>query len=111
MDILKPLITQNLNLVLMVIFILSYSILIFFKDSKTKFSLFINNCVYMMSGLLFTYYVFQISYVKDYREFEYLIAFLMALSFRDLLPTFVEFTVDLVTAKLKGIDKKLKKAS
>ena len=64
----------------------------------------------MASGMLFVFYIFQISYIKDYKEFEYLVAFLIALSFRDLLPVLIDFTVDLVTTKLKRIDEKIKKS-
>ena len=64
----------------------------------------------MGSGMLFVYYIFQISYLESYKEFEYLIAFLIALSFRDLLPVIIEFTVDIVTVKLKEIDNKIKGA-
>ena len=60
--------------------------------------------------MLFVYYIFQISYLESYKEFEYLIAFLIALSFRDLLPVIIEFTVDIVTVKLKEIDNKIKGA-
>ena len=63
----------------------------------------------MGSGMLFVYYIFQISYLESYREFEYIIAFLIALSFRDLLPVIIEFVVDVSTAKLKQLDAKIKK--
>ena len=66
------------------------------------------NLVYMGSGMLFVFYVFQISYLQDYKEFEYLVIFLIALSFRDLLPIIVQTTVDVVSNKLKKFDKKSK---
>ena len=62
----------------------------------------------MGSGMLFVFYIFQISYLEAYKEFEYLVIFLIALSFRDLLPVIVDFTVDIATAKLKQLDKKVK---
>ena len=62
----------------------------------------------MGSGMLFVFYIFQISYLQDYKEFEYLAIFLIALSFRDLLPIIVQTTVDVVSAKLKKLDKKVK---
>ena len=62
----------------------------------------------MGSGMLFVYYIFQISYLEAYKEFEYLVIFLIALSFRDLLPVIVDFTVDVATTKLKQLDKKVK---
>ena len=64
----------------------------------------------MGSGMLFVYYIFQISYLSPYKEFEYLVIFLIALSFRDLLPVIVEFTVDVATTKLKQLDNKIKGA-
>ena len=102
--------TTQLNLVLMLLFILFYSLLVLFRDSKSRVADFSRNVVYMASGMLFVFYIFQISYIKDYKEFEYLVAFLIALSFRDLLPVLIDFTVDLVTTKLKRIDEKIKKS-
>ena len=98
----------ELNMVLMAVFILTYSGLIWFNSSQTKFANFSRNLVYMASGLLFTYYVFQVSYLQPYNEFEYLVAFLLALSFRDLLPVIVNFTVDICTVKLKQLDEKIR---
>ena len=40
---------------------------------------------------------------------EYIIAFLIALSFRDLLPVIIDFVVDVCTAKLKQMDEKIRK--
>ena len=99
---------ENLNFVLLCIFILAYSLLVFFNSSKTKFANFSRNIVFMASGMLFVYYIFQISYLEDYQEFEYIIAFLIALSFRDLLPVIVDFTVDICTVKLKQLDAKIR---
>jgi hypothetical protein len=101
--------TGQLNLVLMILFIFFYSVLVFFNSSKTKIANFSRNVVFMGSGMLFVYYIFQISYLESYREFEYIIAFLIALSFRDLLPVIIEFVVDVSTAKLKQLDAKIKK--
>ncbi len=106
----QELLTTQLNLVLMLLFILFYSLLVLFRDSKSRVADFSRNVVYMASGMLFVFYIFQISYIKDYKEFEYLVAFLIALSFRDLLPVLIDFTVDLVTTKLKRIDEKIKKS-
>ena len=100
----------ELNLVLMIVFIFFYSVLVFFSSSKTKIANFSRNVVFMGSGMLFVYYIFQISYLEDYKEFEYIIAFLIALSFRDLLPVIIDFVVDVCTAKLKQMDAKIKKA-
>ena len=106
----QELLTTQLNLVLMLLFILFYSLLVLFRDSKSRVADFSRNVVYMASGMLFVFYIFQISYIRDYKEFEYLVAFLIALSFRDLLPVLIDFTVDLVTTKLKRIDEKIKKS-
>ena len=99
----------ELNLVLMIIFIFFYSVLVFFNSSKTRVANFCRNVVFMASGMLFVYYIFQISYLEDYKEFEYIIAFLIALSFRDLLPVIIDFVVDVCTVKLKQLDAKIKK--
>ena len=101
--------SENLNFVLMCVFIVAYSLLVFFNSSKTKFANFSRNIVFMASGMLFVYYIFQISYLEDYQEFEYIIAFLIALSFRDLLPVIIDFVVDVCTAKLKQMDEKIRK--
>ena len=100
---------SNLNFFLMCVFIVAYSLLVFFNSSKTKFANFSRNIVFMASGMLFVYYIFQISYLEDYQEFEYIIAFLIALSFRDLLPVIIDFVVDVCTAKLKQMDEKIRK--
>ena len=101
---------SNLKFVLMCVFVIAYSLLVFFNSSKTRWANFCRNIVYMASGMLFVYYIFQVSYLEDYREFEYIIAFLIALSFRDLLPVIIDFVVDVCTAKLKQMDAKIKKA-
>ena len=100
--------TENKNLILMIIFIFAYSVLVLFRSSKTGVADFFRNIVYMGSGMLFVFYIFQISYLEAYKEFEYLVIFLIALSFRDLLPVIVDFTVDVATSKLKQLDKKVK---
>ena len=99
----------ELNVVLMVLFIFFYSVLVFFNSSQSKIANFSRNVVFMASGMLFVYYIFQISYLENYREFEYLVAYLIALSFRDLLPVIINFVVDVCTVKLKQLDAKIKK--
>ncbi len=99
---------EHLNLILMIVFIFFYSVLVFFNSSQTKIANFSRNVVFMASGMLFVYYIFQISYLGPYKEFEYIIAFLIALSFRDLLPVIINFVVDVCTAKLKQMDDKIK---
>ena len=100
--------TTHLNFTLMIIFIVFYSVLVLMSHSKSRIADFVRNLVYMGSGMLFVFYVFQISYLQDYKEFEYLVIFLIALSFRDLLPIIVQTTVDIVSSKLKKLDKKAK---
>ena len=107
MDI-QELFTTHLNFTLMIIFIVFYSVLVLMSNSKSRIADFVRNLVYMGSGMLFVFYIFQISYLQDYKEFEYLAIFLIALSFRDLLPIIVQTTVDVVSAKLKKLDKKAK---
>ena len=104
----QELFTTHLNFTLMIIFIVFYSVLVLMSHSKSRIADFVRNLVYMGSGMLFVFYVFQISYLQDYKEFEYLAIFLIALSFRDLLPIIVQTTVDVVSAKLKKLDKKAK---
>ena len=103
-------ITENLNLVLMLVFILFYSLLVLLNNYKSVWADFFRNIVYMGSGMLFVFYIFQISYLADYKEFEYLAIFLIALSFRDLLPIIVTTVVDVVSTKLKKLDKKVKRS-
>lgn len=103
-------ITENLNLVLMLVFILFYSLLVLLNNNKSTWADFFRNIVYMGSGMLFVFYIFQISYLADYKEFEYLAIFLIALSFRDLLPIIVTTVVDVVSTKLKKLDKKVKRS-
>tara|TARA_R110000787_G_scaffold29116_2_gene79185 strand:+ start:1507 stop:1845 length:339 start_codon:yes stop_codon:yes gene_type:complete len=98
---------ESMNLILMMVFILLYSVLVMVNDVTSKLANFFRNAVYMSSGMLFVYYIFQISYLVPYKEFEYLIAFLVALSFRDLLPVLVDFVVHVSTAKLKQIDARI----
>ena len=107
MDI-QELFTTHLNFTLMIIFIVFYSVLVLLSNSQSRIADFMRNLVYMGSGMLFVFYIFQISYLQDYKEFEYLAIFLIALSFRDLLPIIVQTTVDVVSAKLKKLDKKAK---
>tara|TARA_Y100001949_G_C15685985_1_gene200311 strand:+ start:165 stop:494 length:330 start_codon:yes stop_codon:yes gene_type:complete len=107
MDI-QELFTTHLNFTLMIIFIVFYSVLVLLSNSQSRIADFMRNLVYMGSGMLFVFYVFQISYLQDYKEFEYLVIFLIALSFRDLLPIIVQTTVDVVSNKLKKFDKKSK---
>ena len=101
-------VSEHQNLILMIIFIFAYSVLVLFRNSKSGVADFFRNIVYMGSGMLFVFYIFQISYLEAYTEFEYLVIFLIALSFRDLLPVIVDFTVDIATSKLKQLDKKVK---
>ena len=100
---------ENLNFTLMCVFTLAYSLLVFFNSSKTRWANFCRNIVYMASGMLFVFFIFQISYLEEWREFEYIFAFLIALSFRDLLPIMISTVVDISTTKLKQLDDKIKK--
>lgn len=98
---------ENLNWILMGIFVLLYSMLVILKDVQGKLAQFARNAIYMSSGMLFVYYIFQISYLEDYEEFEYIIAFLIALTFRDLLPVIMDFVVKVSTSKLEQIKDRL----
>lgn len=100
-------ILEHLNWILMGIFVLLYSMLVILKDVQGKLAQFARNAIYMSSGMLFVYYIFQISYLEDYEEFEYIIAFLIALTFRDLLPVIMDFVVKVSTSKLEQIKDRL----
>ena len=100
-------ILEHLNWILMGLFVLLYSMLVILKDVQGKLAQFARNAIYMGSGMLFVYYIFQISYLEDYEEFEYIIAFLIALTFRDLLPVIMDFVVKVSTSKLEQIKDRL----
>ena len=80
---LMEIILEHLNWILMGFFVLLYSMLVILKDVEGKLKPVFCNKIYMGSGMLFVYYIFQISYLEEYEEFEYIIAFLIALTFRD----------------------------
>ena len=84
-------ILEHLNWILMGFFVLLYSMLVILKDVEGKLASFY--AIYMGSGMLFVYYIFQISYLEEYEEFEYIIAISHLLTFRDLLPVIVDFVV------------------
>ena len=98
---------EHLNWILMGFFVLLYSMLVILKDVQGKLAQFARNAIYMGSGMLFVYYIFQISYLEDYQEFEYIIAFLIALTFRDLLPVIMDFVVKVSTSRLEQIKERI----
>jgi len=100
-------ILEHLNWILMGFFVLLYSMLVILKDVQGKLAQFARNAIYMGSGMLFVYYIFQISYLEDYQEFEYIIAFLIALTFRDLLPVIMDFVVKVSTSRLEQIKERI----
>ena len=100
-------ILEHLNWILMGFFVLLYSMLVILKDVQGKLAQFARNAIYMGSGMLFVYYIFQISYLEDYQEFEYIIAFLIALTFRDLLPVIMDFVVKVSTSRLEQIKERV----
>ena len=99
--------SEHLNWILMGVFVLLYSMLVILKDVQGKLAQFARNAIYMSSGMLFVYYIFQISYLEDYEEFEYIIAFLIALTFRDLLPVIMDFVVKVSTSRLEQIKERV----
>ena len=101
--------SEHLNWILMGVFVLLYSMLVILKDVQGKLAQFARNAIYMSSGMLFVYYIFQISYLEDYEEFEYIIAFLIALTFRDLLPVIMDFVVKVSTSRLEQIKDRVSK--
>ena len=96
---------EHLNWILMGVFVMLYSMLVILQDVQGKLAQFLRNAIYMGSGMLFVYYIFQISYLEDYEEFEYIIA----LTFRDLLPVIMDFVVKISTSRLEQIKDRVSK--
>ena len=99
---------QSLNneLVWMILFILSYSITSI-NTSKRPVYVYLNNIIYSFSGLLFTVFLFQLSVLEAQKEFQWVVGFLLALTFKDILGPLMEFVVDVVNGKLAEIKQKI----
>ena len=100
---------EHLNWILMGVFVMLYSMLVILKDVQGKLAQVLRNAIYMGSGMLFVYYIFQISYLEDYEQFEYILSFLIALTFRDLLPVIMDFVVKVSTSRLEQIKDRISK--
>lgn len=96
----------SIELQLMILFIVSYSITTVNKSQK-PFWVYLNNLVYSFSGLLLSVYVFRISALTEYIEYQWVVGFLLALTFKDLLPTIMTFTTDVINGKLSDIKNKI----
>ena len=90
----------------LILFVLSYSITSI-NTSKSLALIYLNNIIFSFSGLLFTVFLFRLSVLSAYTEFQWVVGFLMALSFKDILPSLMEFVVDVTQAKLKAVKDKI----
>lgn len=96
----------SIELQWMILFIVSYSITTVNKSQK-PFLIYLNNLIYSFSGLLLTAYIFKTSALADYIEYQWVVGFLLALTFKDVLPTLMEFTTDVINGKLKVVKAKI----
>ena len=92
---------------LMLGFVLAYSMVVLLRNVDNKFSEYLKNIIYMSSGLLLVYYTFDLKSLLAFKQYEYIAGFLVALTFKDLLPVLVDFIIEVVTAKLYGIKLKM----
>lgn len=98
--------TVSLELWFMLIFIIVYASTSV-NTSKHKIMVYINSIIYSFSGLLFMHYVFKLNLLSEYSEYFWVVSFLTAITFQQLLPIIVETVIIYVENKLKSyIDKK-----
>jgi hypothetical protein len=90
----------------LILFVLSYSITSI-NTGRSAILLYINDIIFSFSGLLFTVFLFKLSILTPYVEYQWLVGFLMALTFKDILPSLMEFVVDVTEAKLQVIKEKI----
>lgn len=90
----------------MILFILSYSITTVNKSQKASL-IYLNNLIYAFSGLLLTMFIFKTSAMVAYTEYQWVVGFLLALTFKDVLPVLMEFTTDVINEKLKTVKDKI----
>ena len=98
--------TLNNELIWLVLFVLSYSITSINTSKKPAF-LYLNNVIYSFSGLLFTVFLFQLPVLAEQKDFQWVVGFLLALTFKDILGPLMEFVVDVVNGKLATIKQKI----
>ena len=90
----------------LILFVLSYSITSI-NTGKSPVLVYINDIIFSFSGLLLTVFLFKLSVLQPYIEFQWIVGFLLALTFKDILPTLMEFVVDVTDAKLLKIKDKI----
>jgi hypothetical protein len=96
----------NDQMVWMVLFILSYSITSI-NTSKKPYYVYLNDIIYSFSGLLFTVFLFQLSVLEEQKEYQWVVGFLLALTFKEILNPLMEFVVDVVNGKLAQVKEKI----
>ena len=97
---------MTMEMMLLLCFVFAYSITVI-NDSKRKTLVFLNSVILMLSGLLLTFLMFRVSMLEEYREWEYVVGFLVSMNFALVLPAINEAVVKVATAKLKEFTKKM----
>lgn len=100
--------SASLELWYMFAFIFSYATTSI-NTSSFKPLIYANSIVYSFSGLLFIHYIFDLKFFKDYADYFWVVAFLSAITFQQLLPSIMQFVVNVVSAKLNSIESKITK--
>jgi hypothetical protein len=93
-------------MVWLVLFVLSYSITSI-NTLRTPYLVYLNDIIYSFSGLLFTVFLFQLSVLETQKEFQWVVGFLLALTFKDILGPLMEFVVDVTNGKLAKVKDKI----
>lgn len=70
------------------------------NTSKNKLLVYINSIIYSFSGLLFMYYIFDLKVLVEYKDYFWVVAFLAAITFQQLLPVIMDTVVVFVESKL-----------
>lgn len=96
----------NSEMTWLILFVLSYSITSI-NTSHRPFYVYINNIIYSFSGLLFTVFLFKLSVLEEQKEFQWVVGFLLALTFKEILNPLMEFVVDVVNGKLADVKEKI----
>jgi hypothetical protein len=68
---------------------------------------YLNDIIYSFSGLLFTVFLFQLSVLEAQKEYQWVVGFLLALTFKEILNPLMEFVVDVVNGKLAQVKEKI----
>ena len=90
----------------LILFVLSYSITSVNTENR-PILVYLNDIIFSFSGLLFTVFLFKLSVLQPYIEFQWVVGFLLALTFKDILNPLMAFVVDVTEAKLDSIKAKI----